>query len=73
VRVTGLQIVEQLFDNNLNPIQVQVAVTLQSLKDSDLPLNSHGRQLWDTHLQQVEQIATLVPPGKLADLGITAV
>ena len=73
VRVTGLQILEQLFDNLLNPIQVRVSITLQSLKDTDLPLNSRARALWDTHLQIVEQLATLVPNGSLADLGITAV
>jgi Contractile injection system tube protein len=73
VRVTSMQIVEQVFDNKLNPIQATVSMTLFSLKDADLPANSKARALWDTHLQVIGQLAALVPPGTAGDLGIGAV
>ena len=73
VRVTSMQIVEQVFDSKLNPIQATVSMSLFSLKDADLPANSRARALWDTHLQVIEQLAAQVPPGSAADLGIGAV
>jgi hypothetical protein len=73
VRVTSLQIVEQIFDSKLNPIQAQVSITLLSLKDADLPANSKARSLWDAHLQVIEQLAAAAPSGTLANLGLGGV
>lgn len=73
VRVTEFQIVEQSFDTVLNPVRVEIAVTLLVLKDVDLPVGSLARKLWDDHLVRMQQLASEVPPSTLADLGLSAV
>lgn len=73
VRISSLSVSEQLFDSKLNPIQVQIAVTLQSLKSVDLPEGSQGRRLWDTHLQVIEQLSLQIRAGKLSDLGLDGI
>ena len=70
VRVIELQVKEQLFDATLTPTQAELSVTLQVLKEADLAAASKGRQLWDTHVLLMQELAKAVPLVALADLGL---
>jgi len=73
VRILQLQIVEQSFDAELNPVRAEIAVTLKILKEADLAPGSPGRALWDAHVRQLQTLAATLPPATLADLGLSAV
>jgi hypothetical protein len=74
VRITGMQILEQMFDPTLNPIRAEVSVTLQVLKDADLPNNSKGRALWDAYFKVLQQLANAsLSSTSLPMLGITGI
>jgi hypothetical protein len=72
VRITEMQVVEQMFDPALNPIRAEVSVSLQVLKDADLASNSRGRAIWDAHYAVLQQLSQL-DAGSLAALGITGI
>ena len=72
VRITEMQVVEQMFDPALNPIRAEVSVSLQVLKDADLASGSRGRAIWDAHYAVLQQLAQL-DVGLLAALGITGI
>jgi hypothetical protein len=71
VRVAELQIVEEMFDPTLNPIRVQVAVTLLVQTATDFPTGSGAGKDWDAYLANLERMAELAPAGSLAGLGVT--
>jgi hypothetical protein len=74
VRISGLMFNEQGFDRALNPIRAEVGVSLQVLKDADLPANSHGRALWDAHFAVLQQLAQVAfDAGSLTALGLTGI
>ena len=68
-----LQIVEQSFDVQLDPVRAEIAVTVKILKEADLAPGSSGRVLWDAHVRQLQALAATLPPAALADLGLNAV
>lgn len=70
VQVLSLQIVEQMFDTKLNPIQATVAVTLRVLKDADLPAGSAARRIWDAHFAEMQRLAQFVYSSSLSPLGL---
>ena len=72
VRITQMQITEQMFDPALNPIRAEVSVALQVLKDADLANNAHGKALWDAHYNLMQQLAAQGAVN-LATLGITGI
>ena len=71
VRILQLQILEQSFDVELNPVRAEIVVTLKILKEADLGPGSSGRALWDAHLRQLQALAATLPQATLADLGLT--
>ncbi len=73
VRITEMQVVEQMFDPALNPIRAEVSVSLQVLKDADLAGNSRGRAIWDAHYAVLQQLSQAFGSGALSALGITGV
>jgi len=74
VRITQMQIVEQMFDPALNPIRAEVSIALQVLKDADLANNAHGKALWDAHYNLKQQLANATLSSvNLGMLGITAI
>ena len=73
VRMTEFQILEQSFDPTLNPVRVEIAVTLLVLKDADLAVGSFARKLWDDHLILMQELAKEAPAATLADLGLSGV
>jgi hypothetical protein len=50
VGLTGLSIVEEAFDVDLNPIRARVSIGLWVLSVSDLPINHRDAQLHLAHL-----------------------
>jgi hypothetical protein len=71
VRVTGLQIVEQVFDSNLNPIRAEVAVTLIVLNSPELSAHPRAQKLWQNHLARLRELAETASQSSLSQLGIS--
>lgn len=57
VRLESMEIEEQAFDVNLNPIQAQVKLSLRVLSYSDLKIGSLGSSLFLAHQVQKEVLA----------------
>jgi hypothetical protein len=70
VRVVELQITEQLFDPTLNPIRVEVTVTLMVQTETDFAAGSGARKFWDEYSANLEKVAALLPNGTLGNLGV---
>jgi len=70
VRVGELQIVEQVFDPKLNPIRVEIAITLVVRTDADFPAGSGARKFWDKYLANLEKLAALMPNGPIGNTGV---
>jgi hypothetical protein len=73
VRITGLQIAEQLFDNRLNPIRAEIAVALLVLNSADLSADPHAQELWQAHLALMRQLAQMAGQPTLSQLGLTEI
>ena len=74
VRVTALQITEQMFDPKLHPIRAEVAVTLLVLNSAELSSDPHAQKLWQTHLALLRQFAEIAASqSSLAQLGLTEI
>lgn len=71
VRLAQLQIVERMSDPSLNPIRVEIQVTLLVRTDADFPKGSPFRKYWDDYLSQLLGLADLTPNASLSDLGLT--
>jgi hypothetical protein len=69
VRLTSLQITEEFFDPNLNPIRAKVSLSLRVLSVDDLGFNHRGSGLFMAYLQAKEQLAGRSIGGTLEALG----
>jgi hypothetical protein len=69
VRLDSLQITEEFFDHNLNPIRAKVAMTLRVLSVDDLGFGHRGSGLFMAYLQSKEQLAAKFAGGSLDALG----
>ena len=69
VRITELSITEEAFDTNLNPMRAKVSLGMHVLSVDDVGFDNKGGNLFMSHLQQKEQLATKVA-GSLDALGI---
>jgi len=69
VRLTSLQITEEFFDPNLNPIRAKVSLSLRVLSVDDLGFNHRGSGLFMAYLQAKEQLASKSAGGALDALG----
>lgn len=50
VLITELNIIEEMFDNNLNPIRANVEVKMDVLKESDSSLYHKGPEHWESYI-----------------------
>lgn len=69
VRLNSLQITEEFFDQNLNPIRARVSLSLRVLSVDDLGFAHRGGGLFMAYLQAKEQLATQSNSGTLEALG----
>jgi len=69
VRLNSLQITEEFFDQNLNPIRAKVSLSLQVLSVDDLGFSHRGSGLFMAYLQAKEQLAARSKNGTLDALG----
>ena len=72
VRLDSLQITEEFFDNNLNPIRAKVSLSLRVLSVDDLGFGHRGSGLFMAYLQSKEQLASKAFAGTLSALGVEA-
>jgi hypothetical protein len=70
VRVTELQIAEQLFDPKLNPIRARVTLGLRVLSVDDLGFGSVGGGISFAQLRVVEGLARRAPKGAVEVAGL---
>jgi hypothetical protein len=70
VRLESLQITEEFFDQNLNPIRAKVSLSLRVLSVDDLGFGHRGSGLFMAYLQAKEQLARQSKSGTLEALGI---
>ena len=69
VRLDSLQIVEEFFDPNLNPIRAKLSLTLKVLSVDDLGFRHRGSGLFMAYLQAKEQLASRAAKESLDVLG----
>ncbi|MEX0348080.1 MAG: hypothetical protein AB3N15_01560 [Paracoccaceae bacterium] len=69
VTMTSLQITEEFFDPNLNPIRAKLSLSLRSLSVDDLGFGHRGSGLFMAYLQAKEQLAAKAAAGSLDALG----
>jgi hypothetical protein len=69
VRLNSLQITEEFFDQNLNPIRAKLSLSLQVLSVDDLGFSHRGSGLFMAYLQAKEQLAAKSVGGTLDALG----
>jgi hypothetical protein len=70
VRITQLQITEDAFDQDLNPLRAKVNLSLRVLSVDDLGFSHKGGSLYMTYQKQKERLAERQPGGDLGALGI---
>lgn len=71
VRITDLNITEEAFDPNLNPIRAKVSIGMRVLNVDDLGFNVKGGNLFMAYLKNREKVATKARAGTLSALGLT--
>lgn len=69
VRLDSLQITEEFFDANLNPIRAKIGLSMKVLSVDDLGFGHRGSGLFMAYLQAKEQLAAKSAAGSLAALG----
>ncbi|RCV89156.1 hypothetical protein [Billgrantia montanilacus] len=69
VRLDSLQITEEFFDHNLNPIRAKVSLSLRVLSVDDLGFGHRGSGLFMAYLQSKEQLSAKFAGGTLDALG----
>lgn len=69
VRLDSLQITEEFFDPNLNPIRAKVSLSMKVLSVDDLGFHHRGAGLFMAYLQAKEQLAAKAQAGSLDALG----
>lgn len=70
VRLTEFNIVEELFDPNLNPIRAKVSLGMRVLTPNDLGYDHKGSSLFMAYHRQKEQMAQTYRSSDLGALGI---
>jgi hypothetical protein len=73
VRLTELNVNEEAFDVNLNPIRANVSLGLRVLSTNDLPDTHKGAGLFLAYHQQKERLAAKYEGGSLGALGISKI
>jgi hypothetical protein len=68
VKLKELSIVEEAYDNGLNPIRAKVTLGLRVLSYADLPLSHPGYGLFVAHQVAKEAMATVGSSGALGDV-----
>ncbi|MCX6842239.1 MAG: hypothetical protein NTX53_08165 [candidate division WOR-3 bacterium] len=71
VRITGLEITEELYDPSLNPIRAKVSLSMRVLTYDDLGLASTGGALYLAHQLAKEAMATVQSAINLTQLPST--
>ncbi len=71
VRITGLEITEELYDPSLNPIRAKVSLSMRVLTYDDLGLASTGGALYFAHQLAKEAMATVQSAINLTQLPST--
>lgn len=69
VRLTGLEIAEDAYDTDLNPIRATVNLSLRVLSYSDLPMKNPGYALFMAHQIAKETMATIGSVSNLSAAG----
>lgn len=69
VRMNSIQITEEFFDPNLNPIRAKLSLSLRVLSVEDLGFNHRGSGIFMAYLQAKEQLAARAEGGSLDALG----
>lgn len=69
IRLDSLQITEEFFDANLNPIRAKVSLSMKVLTVDDLGFSHRGSGLFMAYLQAKEQLAARSAGGTLEALG----
>ena len=59
VRLTSLEVTEEAFDQNLNPIRAKIDLCMRVLRHSELRKGSIGYQTYNCYLKQKESLADL--------------
>jgi hypothetical protein len=70
VRLTDLNITEEAFDENLNPIRAKVSLSLRVLSVDDLGFDTKGGSVYIAYQQQREGLAAKLPSSTLNTLGL---
>ena len=65
----SLQITEEFFDANLNPIRAKLSLSLRVLSVEDLGFSHRGSGIFMAYLQAKEQLAAKAEGGSLDALG----
>lgn len=73
VRVTELNITEENFGPDLNPIRARVSLGLRVLSVNDIGFEHRGGGLFMAYLRQKEQLAAKSAAGALTDFGLGVV
>lgn len=69
IRLDSLQITEEFFDANLNPIRAKLSLSMKVLSVDDLGFSHRGSGLFMAYLQAKEQLAAKSVAGSLDALG----
>jgi hypothetical protein len=69
-RITQLQVTEEAFDPDLNPLRAKVSLGLRVLSVDDLGFDHKGGSLYMIYQQQKERLAERHPGGDLGALGV---
>jgi hypothetical protein len=70
VRITQLQITEEAFDPDLNPLRARLSLGLRVLSVDDLGFDHKGGSLYMVYQQHKERLAQRHPGGDLGSLGV---
>ena len=73
VRVTELEVTEQAFDVNLNPIRASLSIGLKVLTVSDLPAGHPGAAYYVAYLAGKQRLAGQATGGRLGALGLSGI
>lgn len=73
VRITELNITEEAFDPNLNPIRAKVGISMRVLSVDDLGFDHRGGTLFLAQLRRREALAARAAPGSASALGIAGI
>lgn len=73
VRMTSLEVTEQAFDVNLNPIRASLAIEFMILTVSDLPAGHPAAAYYLAYLASKQRLASQATRGRLGSLGLSGI